>query len=270
MAEPAENQSTWIPFVPGAEPGTRSQVVPKSSDTMGLCVDSNFFGMYSLTTYINETRYNVLHVPNAGHTSVVGKPAVPVVTHYLEVPENVQGSIEIVYVDMQVLEDSNVVSAQEPLVDFANAMRPPFVIDETTYATDAHYPSEVAYLEGGDGFDPIVIRGHRIVALSLCPVQFNPVSQQIRVYSKIEVRISYEKPGQVGPLDMRLYSPAFETLLDAIVLNYESRPLYGESWRILGGTQMSEANPGNKELLEKYGLYEPLEEEAKAAPEERE
>jgi len=73
----ADDNASWIPFIIGAEPGSSSEVLPKSGDTTGLCVDSNFMGMYSLTTYINETRYNVLHVPAAGHVAEVGKPAVP-------------------------------------------------------------------------------------------------------------------------------------------------------------------------------------------------
>lgn len=216
----AGDGAIWIPFVPGVEPETRSQVLAKSADTMGLCVDSSFFGMHSLATYINETKYNVLNVPSAGHTTALGKPSVPMITRYLEVPHNVNVSFQILYRDMQVLDGYNVIPAQEFPADFINATEAPFVIDETTYTTNAFYPSDVASLEGVDGLDPIVIRGHRIVALSLCPVQFNPVTQQVRVYSKIEARLNYDKPGQFGAIDGRLLSSAFETLLEALVLNY--------------------------------------------------
>lgn len=222
----AEDDATWIPFIPGAMPGSPSEVLPKSGDTMGLCVDTNFMGMYSLTTYINETRYNILHVPNAGHVSEVGKPAVPMVTRFLELPDDVQVSVEIIYEDMQVLEDYNVIPAQEPLLGLQDATVPPFVIDEKLYATDAFYPLDIASVEGADGLDPIVMRGHRIMALTLNPVQFNPVKQQLRVYSKIEVRINYDEPAQVGPIDIRLFSPAFEELLEVFVLNYQLRPVY--------------------------------------------
>ncbi len=221
----ANNDASWIPFIPEAVPGSSSEVLPKSGDTTGLCIDSNFMGMYSLPTYVNETRYNVLHIPAAGHVTEVGKPAVPKMTRFLEIPDEVQVNIEIIYEDMQILENYYVIPAQEPHVDIHNASEPPFMINDTIYKVDAFYPSEIASLEGADGADPIIIRGHRIAALSLYPVQFNPVKQQLKIYSKIEVRINYEKPAQVGPLDPRLISPAFETLLDALVLNYQPRPL---------------------------------------------
>lgn len=222
----AEDDATWIPFIHEAAPGSRSEVLPKSGDTMGLCVDTNFMGMYSLTTYINETLYNILHVPNAGHVSEVGKPAVPMVTRFLELPDDVQVSVEIIYEDMQVLEDYNVIPAQEPLLDLPDATDPPFIIDETLYATDAFYPLDIVSVEGANGLDPIVMRGHRIMALTLNPVQFNPITQQLRVYSKIEVRLNYDEPAQVGPIDIRLFSPAFEELLEVFVLNYQLRPVY--------------------------------------------
>lgn len=220
-----EEVITWIPFIPGAEP-TRSQVLPKSEDTMGLCVDTNFFGMYHTSIYLNETRYDKLDVPNAGYVTAVGKPAVPMVVRYLEIPENVDVNVEILYRDTRVLDGFNVVPAQEPQVALQNATEPPFTIDKTTYATDAFYPSDIALIEGADRGIPIIIRGHRIVTLGLFPVQFNPVTKQLRVYSKIEVRLNYDRPGQVGAIDRRLYSTAFVQLFQALFLNYKDRKVF--------------------------------------------
>ncbi|MHA2066048.1 MAG: C25 family cysteine peptidase, partial [Candidatus Thorarchaeota archaeon] len=225
LSASTNDEATWIPFIPGSMPGSTSEVLPKSSDNLGICVDSNFLGMYSLTTIINETRFNVLNIPNAGHTSTIGKPAVPTITRFIEIPDGVQASFEVIYSDMQVLEGYNVVPARESATDNVNATEPPFVIDTALYSTDAFYPLNTVSLEGIDKQDPIIMRGHRLVALTLNPVQFNPITQQLKVYSKIEVRINYDEPAQVGPLDPRLLSPAFEELLEAFVLNYQPRPI---------------------------------------------
>jgi len=44
----ADDNASWIPFIIGAEPGSSSEVLPKSGDTTGLCVDSRvtMFFMY--------------------------------------------------------------------------------------------------------------------------------------------------------------------------------------------------------------------------------
>ena len=215
---------SWVPFIPDARPGTHSMVIPKSRDTMGLCVDSNFFGMYRINTTVNGTQFHHLQVPNAGHTTVVGKPAVPMITRYFEIPHDVDLSVEILYLDEQVLDGYNVIPAQEPPRDFPNATQPAFVLDEATYTTDAFFPSYTASQEGEEGRQPIIIRGNRLVALSLYPVQFNPVTQQVKVHSKIEVRLNYNRPAQVEAIDKRLESPAFEELCQAFILNYRYRP----------------------------------------------
>ena len=215
---------SWVPFIPKVSPGLQSMVIPKSRDTMGLCVDSNFFGMYRINTTVNGTQFHHLQVPNAGHTTVVGKPAVPMITRYFEIPHDVDLSVEILYLDEQVLDGYNVIPAQEPPEDFPNATQPAFVLDEATYTTDAFFPSYTASQEGEEGLLPIIIRGNRIVALSLYPVQFNPVTQQVKVHSKIEVRLNYNRPAQVEAIDERLESPAFEELCQAFILNYRYRP----------------------------------------------
>jgi hypothetical protein len=98
------------------------------------------------------------------------------------------------------------------------------MLDEATYTTDAFFPSYTASQEGEEGLLPIIIRGNRLVALILYHVQFNPVTQQVKVHSKIEVRLNYNRPAQVEAIDERLESPAFEELCQAFILNYEYRP----------------------------------------------
>ena len=153
----AEDTATWIPFVSRAEPSTTLQVLPKSVDTMGLMVDSSFYGMYNIETTINGTTFNGLSIPGAGYAAIIGKPAVPVVTRFLEVPDNVKINVEVVYRDEQILEGFNVVPAQEDPVDYPNASQPLFAFDETTYTTDAFYPSEIASIEGAEGADSILL-----------------------------------------------------------------------------------------------------------------
>ncbi|UCE74214.1 MAG: hypothetical protein JSV56_00535 [Methanomassiliicoccales archaeon] len=213
----------WIPFIPGASPGTLCEVLPKSRDTMGLCVDSNFFGMYKINTVVNKTVYHYLHVPNAGRFAEVGKPAVPAITRYFEIPHNVDISVNILYKEEQILDGYNIIPSQEPLCDIANATIPPFTINSTTYSIPSFFPSNLASIQGEEGDEPIIIRGVRIVALSIYPVQFNPVENEVKVHSKIEVRMNYSMPAQVNPVSDRLKSAAFDNLCEGLILNYKYR-----------------------------------------------
>lgn len=220
LAEVPLGVGAWIPFVAGATPGRRSELLPKSRDTMSLCIDSNFYGMFKVPDAVNQTTFHHLHMPEAGHAREIGKPAVPVLTRYFEIPYGVSVSVEFLYQSSQVLDGYNVYPTQQPIDDMPNATVPPFELNATTYATDAYFPATIATVNGGSGSTPIILRGHRLVALSLTPVQFNPVTQKVRVYSKIEARLNYDRPAQVGAIPDRLASPAFDALCAGFVLNY--------------------------------------------------
>lgn len=222
--------NSWIPFILGASPGTTFEVIPKSRDTMGLCVDSNFYGMYNYTININGTLYNQIKIPNAGLSPIVGNPAVPMTTSFLEIPHGVNINFKILYNTSQVAEGYNIIPSQEPPEDFPNATVPPFTINTSTYLTNQFYPLKIASIEGQNMDSPIIIRGHRVLILTLFPVQFNPITQQVITYSKIEVRLNYNRPAQIGSIPRRLLSPAFESLCEGLLLNYRYRHDFGEDF----------------------------------------
>ena len=215
---------------------------------MGLCIDSNIYGMYKVDVVANGTNFHHLQVPGAGHIFEVGKPAVPTILGYFEVPPSVDISLEVLHVETLSFSDYYVIPTQEPPEDMPNATVPPFQLDEATYSADTYYPSDIVSLEGGDGQSPIILRGHRIVAVSLFPVQFNPVTKKIRAYSKIEVRLKYNRPAQIGEIDERLESATFEEICRALILNYQYRP--NTQLAAAKGTQISlDAETGAEYLI---------------------
>ncbi len=209
----------WVPFIPGAEPGTLHEVKLKASDNTGITVDSNIPGMYSANVCAEDYVCQRLSIPDAGRATEIGKPEVPMIRRYFEVPYDVNLTLEVVYLHAITLEGYNVCPAQPPLYETDEI--PEYVIDSNTYSTDAFYPPHNAFVE-----EPIIIRGHRIVSLTLCPVQFNPVTKQLRVYSKIEGRLNYDRPAQIEGVEKRLESEAFESLCKAFILNYKSPEEY--------------------------------------------
>jgi hypothetical protein len=210
----------WVPFIPGAEPETVHNVKLKASDNTGIAVDSDIPGMNSVNVSVEGQIYQRLSMPYVHYTTAVGKPKVPVIRRYLEIPYDVNYlTVEILYADPEILSGYNVYPAQQPLLDIETDEILEFVRDEKTYTTDAFYPADIA--EVGES---AIMRGHRITSLALFPVQFNPVKKQLRVYSKIEVRINYDRPAQIEGIKERLDSEAFELLCKVLLLNYRLRP----------------------------------------------
>ncbi|MFX0066602.1 MAG: C25 family cysteine peptidase [Candidatus Hermodarchaeota archaeon] len=218
--------ANWISFFTGSVIGQQSWILPKSRDSMGFCIDSVFYGMYNIThSYNNNIVYNHLHMPNAGYMTINGSPAVPIVKRYFEVPYGVNLSLSILYTDNQILSsDFYVVPAFEPYDEYPGAPEPTPAINDTVYNTDSYFPAECASIDSEWATTPLVIRGHRILPVTFYPVQFNPVQEKLRVYSKIEVRIEYDYPAYVDEVPSRLESPAFTALCEGLIANYRYRP----------------------------------------------
>jgi hypothetical protein len=117
--------------------------------------------------------------------------------------------------------------AQDAPEEYINASLPDYSFDDTAYTVNSFFPGELATLVGHN--KSIILRGHRLLALELNPIQFNPVTKRVRAYSKIEVRINYDRAEKMRPIPSRLFSPNFHELLTDSVLNYR----YSPSWDLL-------------------------------------
>jgi len=211
----------WIPFIPGAEPGAVHEVMLKASDNTGITVDSDIPGMYVADVPLDGEVYQRLSMLHGGQMLAVGRPEVPIIRKYFEVPYDVNVTVEVIYSDSEMLEGYNVFPAQAPLADVNLDDTPEFVVDASVYSSDILYPADVAFVE-----EAFVVRGHRIVALTLCPVQCSPEPRLLKVHSKIEARIVYDRPAQIEGIEERLETEPFEALCEAIILNYRSPSEY--------------------------------------------
>jgi hypothetical protein len=230
---PMPNGGTWVSFKQSAV-GERLDVAAKSRDTMGLVVDTDFYGMYRISQMFDGTQYDYLNIPGGSNLAEIGKPAVPVVKKLLEIPYNydpkmnpIHLSFEILHTEYVEFDGYYVNPAQEDLEDFVNASIPEFQFNDISYNTNSFFPGELATLEGHN--KSIILRGHRLLALNLNPIQFNPVTKRVRAYSKIEVRINYDRAEKMRAVSSRLLNPNFHEMLQDLVLNY----IYSPTWELL-------------------------------------
>lgn len=91
------------------------------------------------------------------------------------------------------------------------------IVDDDIYGKDRFFPSVATPVEQPDR---PVMRGHRLLFLKLHPIQFNPVTRELKVYSRLEVRLKYNKPAQSKRIAKRLQSPVFEAMLGNLITNY--------------------------------------------------
>jgi len=207
----------WVPSSTDYISEEQPLIRMKASDNNGLLVDFEIPGMITTKVIENGTHYQKIEIPNEGLMSEVGKPQLPVIRRYLEVPNDVHLSVNIEHSEFTDLSGYEIYPAQEPIVSMVTNETPEFAIDSSLYSKDDYYPSDNAFVE-----KPVVFRGHRIVSLDVYPVQYNPVLKRIKLYSKIEVRIDYDQPAQIEEIEKRLISEPFEKICKAFILNYKA------------------------------------------------
>lgn len=213
----------WIPFDRVSQPGEVPRPAMKDETTMGIMMNFDIPGMFVHEVEVDKVTYHRLSIPGYATLMDVGKPELPIVGQVIEVPYGVNFDIEIVKSKSIPLECYNVYPAQEPVVE-QEPGEIEFALDKKVYLTDAYYPAILAEVTAEDIG---VIRGHRVVFLKINPVQYNPVSREMEAYTQIEVRLKYDKPAQIEPVDNRVRSSAFEELLQASILNYKDANRFG-------------------------------------------
>ena len=207
----------WIPFN-GTDPAkTPPRSYMKDETTTGLMVNFDIPGMFAYEFKRDGVTYHRLSIPGQATMLSEGKPDVPIMGQVLEVPFDVNLGLEVVKAQSITLANYTVYPAQIQ-IDTLSASQP-FTVSKETYLTDAYFPDQPAFFTAEDIG---VIRGHRLVFLKVHPLQYNPVTKELKAYKNIEVRITYDRPGQIRRVARRIESAPFEKLLKRLVLNYKA------------------------------------------------
>lgn len=178
--------------------------------------------------------YDVVSIPGWGLTAEPGRPQLPVRQLLVGIP--LGAAVQVRVVDQVAQEAGPLDLIPAPAVTFRpipfegpeQGPTPPEFEQEFTpaaevYGHDAFYPVAVARL-AETGF----IRSQHVAAIALYPVQYNPVTRQIRFYSQITVELAFSYPaGQGAGQPAAPESPAFERLLQSQLVNYDS----ARAWR---------------------------------------
>jgi len=210
-------QMGWIKFDDSLEPQKPAQSYMKDETSMGMLVNFDIPGMYVHEVKVDGVTYHRLSIPRGGTLGEVGKPELPIAGQVVEIPYGTNISVEIIKSKSKVLENYKIYPKQKPEIR-GNGDNNEFIIDRELYETNTFFPVELSKATRNDIG---VIRGHRIAFIKVRPVQFNPVTNELRVFSNLEVRLKYDKPAQIKPVDFRVKSKPYEELLSKLVLNFK-------------------------------------------------
>ncbi|MDD3148016.1 MAG: C25 family cysteine peptidase, partial [Candidatus Riflebacteria bacterium] len=150
------------------------------------------------------------------------KPALPVLTGMVMISPNQKPILEVIKSKFtEISLDKPVVPSRGAILRNVDPATVPFV-KGPIYKKDAWFPadSEVITIS-----KPFIFRETRGVRLEVMPVQYNPVTGKLRIYTSIHAKISYDGPGKINIQRGRSeLSRAFAPLYRKAFLNFASVP----------------------------------------------
>ncbi len=149
---------------------------------------------------INGDIYQKLSIHGESATWQVGCPEVPKIVRIIAIPPTGNVKLSVVADSFTLLDGIKVPPAQEhDLWDIAGANQA-LVFDGDCYEADAFYPASLAEIS-----DPMIARDLRVVAVTIYPVQYNPASNQLKVYT--DLTVSIEHTGGTGLNEKQFQHP---------------------------------------------------------------
>jgi len=201
-----------------------------TSDSEGVILDLRVPRPDIQEVWEEGTLYHKIAIPGFIPTTDVGSPQLLQHGVLLGIPEEASPTIEILKAKSTILSGYNIHSAPKPVVieDGENrSLGFEFALDKKIYSFNDFTPSSIAKIDF-TGF----MRGQKVMRVVFFPFQFNPVTGELRYYSKIRVKINFN----VGIIEQETVSVtdkdrkrrsikekdnAYEKLLKGVILNYE-------------------------------------------------
>lgn len=235
-----------------------SQLSLLSSNAQELILELTVVYFKTETVTHGDDMYRQLRIPGTVQTEISGAPQVPTRGTMVGLPTDAGVSIEIIDAEFETLDGFFLPPAAEfqPLGNLAeDGAAEVFRPDQAIYSTDAFYPAQVAAI-GETG----LMRDQSVAAVHFYPVQFNPVSGQVKLYHRIRVRLTWN-PARTVAAEALIASAAFEPVLQSTLLNYNSlsRPSIGgePGATVTGGALSVDAGtPALKIGVTEDGIYQ--------------
>jgi hypothetical protein len=152
------------------------------------------FGDLKTTDFqTDEGVFSRLYMSDCAGSSHTGEPELPVSVNILEIPIfgdyvlNVYGKDFVIY-EAEALGINHPVYPAQPSVSKSHVGDVEFIQNQNIYQTDAFYALPLAKFE-----ETGIMRNVNLGTLYVSPVQYNPVTNQIKIYKAIEVEILFKK-----------------------------------------------------------------------------
>lgn len=206
---------TWVRFT-SSTPEAPVTILSGSDDqsvnfTVEVC------GMYEQTITEGVETFQRVSVPSSGTLTATGEPELPAIRQLIAIPECTGVSLNVTITGQLALSNYHIY----PVPDYQEAqdaeggtyVEEVFSKDAAAYATNAYLPGVNAEIVS-TGY----LRDQKYAEVLIYPLQFNPVTGQLTVYTNYEITLGFTNPSTA----VNVNTGIFNNVATNTMLNYVS------------------------------------------------
>ncbi|PLX25196.1 MAG: hypothetical protein C0599_01000, partial [Salinivirgaceae bacterium] len=219
---------------------TNIKLVENNPNHIRLEFDFNAYSIENVSTPKGTAQ--IINIPNCTRTKIKGAPDLPKISQALAIPNTAKMDVKIIksrFIELDnilMAPSKGIMSRDKKTTDY------PYIFG-SVYSTNAFYPETKANLN-----EPYIIRNVRGQTVVVNPVQYNPVTKKVRIYTNIVVEVNatgVDSKNTYTPNEALSNDAVFNNVLTNHFINYNtSSPKY---------SPISE--DGKKMLIVSYGSF---------------
>jgi len=215
---------TFCPFVWAQN----LQVTQNSYQKVAISFETGALSVEDIS--IPEGVFSMISLPGYAYSYNPGSPQLPQLTKLIQTPvcdSVVARVVAAEYTDY----DAAALGVQHPLFPSQASVskaevNPPFTYNASVYQSDAFFHHPLVKVEKAG-----VKRNVALANLYFSPVQYNPVQQKIRIYSHVDVEVTFVNANMARTVELQKYASPMFSLDRSMVVNkmQETRNEYSTS-----------------------------------------
>ncbi|MBP5563692.1 MAG: choice-of-anchor J domain-containing protein, partial [Bacteroidales bacterium] len=174
--------------------------------------------LYVEDVSVPEGNFSLVSMQGYDVSNNPGAPQLPLLAKLLQIP--VCDSVVVTIVNAEYMEyDASELGIAHPLFPSQpsvskSSVNPPFVYDPVVYSTDTFYALPLVSVEKAG-----VRRDIALANVYVSPIQYNPVTKRIRIYTHIDVEFTFAKINMDATQRLDQYASPMFSIDNSLVLN---------------------------------------------------
>lgn len=193
------------------------------SDEKGIVLEFQAQSFNVEKRVVDGITYQTISIDQLGNTRIAGMPQVPVRRLPIAIPPDAKPTLEVIDNEMMVYFGYLLHPVHENIVienGINEKIEERFALNTSIYEKDTLYPRELVELVSS-GY----MRSQKVAQINIYPIQHNPVTGELRFYSKIRFKVNYSNKETSASKDTAVLSKekskgVYESILQNMLINY--------------------------------------------------